>query len=86
MDGKTGVLISLGASVAANCVPCFQHYLERAETVGLTRQEIQEAVDMAMRVKSGAAITVRASINDLLEGKGQKTQPCCAEPDASCCG
>ena len=36
MDERTKVLISLGASVAANCVPCFEHYLRQTDAVGLT--------------------------------------------------
>ena len=54
MDEKTRLLISLGASVAANCVPCFEHYLGKTVSVGLTTDEIQEAVEVADQVKNGA--------------------------------
>jgi hypothetical protein len=40
-------LICLGSSTAANCVPCFEHYLKQAKTHELSNLEIQEAVELA---------------------------------------
>ena len=36
MDEKTSLLICLGASAAANCIPCFEHYHKKASAAGLT--------------------------------------------------
>lgn len=47
MDERTKVLISLGASVAANCVPCFEHFLGKTEAARLTPEEIREATEIA---------------------------------------
>ena len=30
MDEKTSLLICLGASAAANCIPCFEHYHKKS--------------------------------------------------------
>ena len=54
MDEKTSLLICLGASTAANCIPCFEHYHKKASAAGLTSDEILEAVELANKVKSGA--------------------------------
>jgi len=35
MDEKTKLLVSLGAAVAANCVPCFEHFLTKTQSCGL---------------------------------------------------
>jgi alkylhydroperoxidase/carboxymuconolactone decarboxylase family protein YurZ len=76
MDERTKVLISLGAATAANCVPCFQHYFGRANSVGLTPEEIQEAVDLASQVKKGAHTAMRDSISHVMDQKDQYEIPC----------
>jgi AhpD family alkylhydroperoxidase len=51
MDEKTSLLICLGASAAANCIPCFEHYHKKASAAGLTPEEILEAVELASKVE-----------------------------------
>ena len=86
MDEKTRVLISLGASVASNCIPCFEHFFEKGHHVKLTTEEIKETVEVAMQVKNGAQITLKNVVNELTDGEKPKSQSCCDQPDASCCG
>ena len=86
MDERTKLMISLGASVASNCVSCFRHYFARAETAGLSREEIQGAVDVAAQVKNGAALTVRGVVKELLGNQGQGSPTCAIGKGASCCG
>ncbi len=83
MDERTKVLISLGAAVAANCVPCFEHYLRKTEGVGLTSEEIQEAADIGDQVKGGARIAMRRGIRSML---GTDILSCNDESERSCCG
>jgi Carboxymuconolactone decarboxylase family len=83
MDERSRVLISLGAAVAANCVPCFEHFLGQTEAAGLTSEEILEATEIADQVKNGARITITKSIRGMIGGK---TSPCNSQPDRSCCG
>jgi alkylhydroperoxidase/carboxymuconolactone decarboxylase family protein YurZ len=54
MDEKTSLLICLGASPAANCIPCFEHYHRKASAAGLTSEQMLEAVELANKVKNGA--------------------------------
>jgi len=83
MDEKTKLLVSIGAAVAANCVPCFEHFLTKTEAVGLTSGEIQEATDIADQVKNGARITIMSTIRGII---GSGTSPCSSKSDRSCCG
>ncbi len=83
MDEKTRLLISLGASVAANCVPCFEHFLGRTQAVGLTSEEILDAVEIADQVKNGARITIRSTIRSMI---GAGASPCDCVSEKSCCG
>ena len=84
MDEKTSLLICLGASTAANCIPCFEHYHKKASAAGLTSQEILETVELASRVKSGAHMVLRNSVKKLL---GEETAPltCGSVPSHSQC-
>lgn len=83
MDEKTKLLVSLGAAVAANCVPCFEHFLTKTQAVDLTSGEIQEAADIADQVKNGARITIMSTIRGII---GPETSHFSNKSDRSCCG
>ncbi len=83
MDEKTRLLLSLASAVAANCVPCFEHFLGKTEAAGLTPEEIREATEIADQVKNGARITIMNSIRGIIGGG---TSPCTSKSDRSCCG
>lgn len=55
MDDRTRELIAVGASVIANCQPCYEYHAGKAREYGATWQEIQEAVLTAKMVRKGAA-------------------------------
>lgn len=86
MDERTRVLICLGAAIAVNCIPCFEHFVGMANSIGLTTEEIQEVVDIASQVKKGAHIAMRNSINNIIGQEEQHALPCMKQSDSSCCG
>lgn len=85
MDEKTSLLICLGASAAANCIPCFEHYHKKASAAGLTSEQILEAVELANKVKSGAHLVMRNSIRSHLGQETQGSSCGCAPSRGSCC-
>ena len=85
MDEKTSLLICLGASAAANCIPCFEHYHKKASAAGLTSEEILEAVELANKVKSGAHLVMRNSIKNYLGQETPSSSCRCAPSQSSCC-
>ncbi len=85
MDEKTSLLICLGASTAANCIPCFDHYHKKASAAGLTSEEILEAVELANKVKSGAHSVLRNRIKTLLGEEGPRPSCACGPAPGSCC-
>ncbi len=84
MDEKTSLLICLGASAAANCIPCFQHYHKKSSAAGLTPEEILETVELAYKVKSGAHLLMRSSIKALF-GQESRLMACDCGDSKSCC-
>jgi alkylhydroperoxidase/carboxymuconolactone decarboxylase family protein YurZ len=86
MDEKTSVLVCLGAATAANCVPCFEHYLKKAKSLGLSSEEILEAADLASKGKNGAHLLMRSGIKTFM-GNEKAADPCtCAPVKGACCG
>jgi len=85
MEEKTRVLICLGAATAANCIPCFEYYFGKAETVGLKTEEIQEAVNLASQVKKGAHLAIRNRINESMNREKEYVLPCDRQAGNSCC-
>lgn len=51
MDEKTKELVALGASVAANCLPCFKYHYQQLKKLNVLEEEIEAAVEMALTVK-----------------------------------
>ncbi len=84
MDDKTSVLISIGAAVAANCVTCFRHYHAEAVRIGLEASEIDAAVALGSKVKTGANIVVMNAVAETARRAGRPV-PACDEPPSSCC-
>jgi alkylhydroperoxidase/carboxymuconolactone decarboxylase family protein YurZ len=76
MEERTKLLVALGAATAANCIPCFEHLYYEAGVAGLSQEEIQGAVDLASKVKQGAHIALKNSINDILGLEEQVDLPC----------
>jgi hypothetical protein len=88
MDEKTALLVSLGASMAANCLPCFNYYYQQAEKLGLDRDEVLQAMEIANKIKNSLNMlmgnhvrkTVGVKEEDVfaaLEGAGK---PCWEKP------
>lgn len=84
MEERTKLLVALGAATAANCIPCFEHLYNEAGVAGVTSEEIQQVVDLASKVKNGAHIALKNSINDMMGLKEQYDLPCSAQSDCSC--
>ena len=85
MDQKMSLLICLGASAAANCIPCFEYYHKKASASGLTPEEILEAVELANKVKSGTNLLMRNSINTFMGGEASPASCGCGPSQRSCC-
>ncbi len=85
MDDKTSVLVCLGAAVAANCVACFRHYHGEALRIGLDPSEIEAAVALGAKVKTGANIAIMNAVAQTVR-RGEAQDACEAgAPAPACC-
>jgi len=66
MDMRFQELISLGASVSAHCFPCFEYHLEQARKLGISEEDIKEAIRSGFMVLNGAGDKMWEKIRDTL--------------------
>jgi alkylhydroperoxidase/carboxymuconolactone decarboxylase family protein YurZ len=86
MEERTKLLVALGAATAANCIPCFEYLYCEAGVAGLTQEEIQEVVALATKVKQGAHVALKSSINDIMGIEEKYDLPCSGKATSSCDG
>jgi AhpD family alkylhydroperoxidase len=67
LDGKTKELIALSNSVMADCVPCINHHYKKAKENGASKEEIAEALAIAMSVSAGSKKAKYSSVINELE-------------------
>lgn len=60
LDGKTKELIALALSVATNCKGCIAYHARNSVRTGATRQEVAEALGVAIQMGGGPGITIAA--------------------------
>lgn len=66
MDERTRELVAMGASAAANCHPCMDHHLAKCDRLGVSRDEVAEAVKVGLMVNHGAERAIRKKSRELL--------------------
>ena len=77
LDFKTRELISLAVSVTRQCDGCITVHTDAAVKHGATREEIMEAVGVAIAVNAGAALVYSARVMDAYDAitnPGKETQ------------
>jgi AhpD family alkylhydroperoxidase len=83
MNEKIQELIALGASAAAHCQPCMQHHLAKAKKLGLSGDEIQQAIEIGRMIELGAASAFRQVEKQLLAPADPEVSGCCGA--SGCC-
>lgn len=89
MESKSEIMVALGTAIGANCIPCFDHLYARSREAKLTDAEIRDIVEIATKVKNGAALFLKQNIAETLGDEPNPEQPCCVRNDqtekATCC-
>jgi AhpD family alkylhydroperoxidase len=64
LQGKIKELVAIGASIGSNCARCLEHHLRLAREYGATNEEINDAIEMAVRVKKNSTKTIDQLVKD----------------------
>jgi AhpD family alkylhydroperoxidase len=81
LDIKTKELIAIASSVLMRCQFCVDAHSQRAITAGATKEEIAEAISVAMFIAAGSQIgwtnIYAESIYDKIFEKDKEKEDCC---------
>ena len=67
LDEKTRELIAIAVAVTTRCDGCIVNHVDKARALGVTREEIGEALAVAVAMNAGAAIAYSARAIDAFE-------------------
>lgn len=67
LDAKTRELISLAVAVTTRCDGCIAVHADTALKLGISREEIAEALGVAVAMNAGAAMVYSARVLDSIE-------------------
>ncbi len=76
-------LVSLGASIGSNCIPCVVYHIKQCRNSGLSDDQIKSAVKMAVKVKNVPAENVLSSALRQLDIQ-ESNEQCSPEQPCSC--
>jgi len=72
LDAKTRELIALAVAVTRQCDGCITTHVDAALRHGVTREELVEALGVAIAVNAGAALVYSARVMDAVAAHGGK--------------
>ena len=67
IDEKTKELIAVGAAIAGNCLPCLTYHYKKCRKLGITVDDIADAIEIAKTVKKVPIKKIYELANKLLE-------------------
>lgn len=69
LDAKTRELISLAVAVTVRCDGCIVVHTDAALEAGATREEIAEALGVAVAINAGAAVVFSTRVLDAVDAR-----------------
>jgi AhpD family alkylhydroperoxidase len=73
LDGKTRELIALAVAVTTRCDGCIASHVEAAQKFGASREEISEALGVAIALNAGAALIYSSRVLDCYDDMSSAT-------------
>ena len=86
LDPKTVELISIGVSAAIRCDHCLRVHVRIAEKLGLSREEIFDAILIAGTLSNATVLAYATRVLDSETGTERKSGSGCALCDVGCGG
>lgn len=74
LDTKTKELIALGIGVAVRCGPCITYHASAAQRAGATREEIAEAMGLAVYMGAGPSAMYAAQALEAFDQWDEKAK------------
>jgi len=86
-DERIAELVALGAAIAANCEPCLRYHHRKAVELGINREDMIQAVNVAFGVKEQSAQMITRTAQRLLIPEAAQGGGCCGSDsgEGGCC-
>ncbi|MDZ7612272.1 MAG: arsenite efflux transporter metallochaperone ArsD [Candidatus Moranbacteria bacterium] len=84
LDEKTKEFVAIGAAIGSNCEMCFKYHYNEAKKLGASKEEIWQAVQMAIAVKETPAKSILALAEKICLDKADDDNSGC-NPGGGCC-
>ncbi|PJB00540.1 MAG: alkylhydroperoxidase AhpD family core domain protein [Ignavibacteriales bacterium CG_4_9_14_3_um_filter_30_11] len=72
LDSKIAELISIGASIGGNCLPCLRYHFAEALKIGCTISEIEESIKLGKMVKERPINDIYKLAEDLINREKER--------------
>jgi AhpD family alkylhydroperoxidase len=88
-------LVAIGAAIASNCEPCFKYHFDAARKLGVSTEDMLQAVTLAQQVKDSPAqavrdLALRMLATSTVAAPAAAANACCGGQDkptsSGCCG
>ncbi len=76
-------LVAIGAAIGANCEPCFKYHYRQARKLGVSRDDVIQAVELADNVKRAPAQNMLTLADKILQTNLAEKLP--EAPASECC-
>ena len=68
LDEITKELVAIGAAITANCQPCLEYHTSKARELGVSDEDVAEAVKVGQLVRLGASAKMDRFAGQLVGG------------------
>ena len=68
LDEMTKELVAIGAAITAHCQPCLEYHTAKARELGVSEENIAEAVKVGQQVQRGASAKIDRFAGQLIGG------------------
>ena len=72
LDAKTREFIALAVAVTTRCQGCIDAHARKAVGLGATKEEVAEALGVAIALNTGAALTYSLHVLDAMDSAGER--------------
>jgi len=76
-DERVAELVAIGAAVAANCELCLDYHHRKAAALGVSREDMVKAVNLALQVREQPARMMARRAEQLLTPEAAQAGECC---------
>lgn len=82
MTAEIRELVAIGAAIACNCETCFKYHYDKARKLGVSNEDMLDAVEMSSKVKNASAQSIKDLAYKYLKKQSIKDQD---EPNTQGC-